>query len=367
MAIKILRKDDKLISILNGSLWDLPSPSSISYFWNFGSVLGLCLVIQILTGLFLTFHYTSYAPQRFSSILEIIREVWSGWIIRYVHINGASAFFLFIYLHLFRGLYFYRSNHKKVWNRGVIILVILIGISFLGYVLPWGQISYWAVAVITNLFSIIPLVGNQFVNWIWGGFSVGAPTLTRFYSLHFILPFILSFIVILHLLFLHKEGSRNRLGLNRNLDKIEFHPYFSTKDLFFIILFLVGSIYLSLFVPYLLGDPVNNVPANAMVTPVHIQPEWYFLPSYAILRALPSKTAGVIALVLSVSIFFVLPIFKFKFNRKFSAGRIASFWLVLFAFLFLIKIGALPAEDPYILIRKFGAFIYFSSIIAVGL
>lgn len=314
----------------------------------------------------LTFHYTSFASQRFSSIVEIIREVWSGWFIRFIHINGASIFFVFVYLHLFRGLYFYRSTHKKVWNRGVIILLTLMAISFLGYVLPWGQISYWAVAVITNLFSIAPIIGQELVNWIWGGFSVGAPTLTRFYSLHFLMPFILAFLVLIHLVLLHKEGSRNRLGLNRNVDKIEFHPYFSTKDLYFIIIIIIIFICIRFYQPYIMGDPVNNVPANAIQTPINIQPEWYFLPSYAILRALPRKTAGVIALILSVSIYLALPLYNFKYRRKFRSIRIVTFWFFLFRFIFLIKIGALPAEEPYILIRKWAAIMYFSLILTLN-
>lgn len=295
-----------------------------------------------------------------------MREVWSGWVVRFLHINGASIFFLFIYLHLFRGLFFLSSSHKNVWNRGVAILITLMAISFLGYVLPWGQMSYWAVAVITNLFSVIPLIGRELVNWIWGGFSVGAPTLNRFYSLHFLLPFILSFIVIIHLFFLHSEGSRNSLGLNRNLDKIEFHPYFSVKDLHFILLVLVRFTCISFYLPYILGDPVNNVPANAIQTPIHIQPEWYFLPSYAILRSLPRKTAGVIALALSVSIFLILPLYQYKFSRKFRFLRIFSFWMILFTFIFLIKIGALPAEEPYITLRKWGAISYFTFILTIN-
>lgn len=319
-----------------------------------------------MRGLLLTFHYTSYAAERFSSIVEIIREVWSGWLIRFIHINGASIFFLFIYLHLFRGIFFIRSNHKIVWVRGVTIIIVLIAISFLGYVLPWGQISYWAVAVITNLFSVIPIIGPNLVNWIWGGFSVRAPTLTRFYSLHFLLPFILSFLVIIHLFILHKEGSRNRLGLNRNLDKMEFHPYFSIKDLTFIIGVLILSMLISFYYPYILGDSVNNVPANAIQTPVHIQPEWYFLTSYAILRALPRKTAGVVALILSVSIFYFIPIFYTKFSTKFSYYRYFIFWLIIIRFFFLIKIGALPAEEPYVLLRKVVAIIYLSRIILIN-
>ena len=367
LTISISRKEIQIRKIVNNSLWDLPSPSSISYFWNFGSTLGLCLGAQILTGLFLTFHYTSYATERFSSIVAIIREVWTGWIIRLIHINGASLFFFFIYIHLFRGIFFFRATHKNVWNRGVTIIIILIAISFLGYVLPWGQISYWAVAVITNLFSVVPIIGVSLVNWIWGGFSVEAPTLTRFYSLHFVLPFILSFLVLVHLVLLHKEGSRNRLGLNRNMDKIQFHPYFSIKDLLYIFFVFSIGIIVSMYLPFILGDPVNRIPANAIQTPTHIQPEWYFLSSYAILRSLPRKTAGVIALALSVSVFYLISIYTFKFSTKFSSYRYMMFWLMVMSFLFLIKIGALPAEDPYVFLGKVGTMIYFRSIMLVNL
>ena len=352
---------------MNNSLWDLPSPSTMTYFWNFGSTLGICLGIQILTGVLLTFHYTSYASHRFSSVVEIIREVWSGWIVRFIHINGASVFFLFIYLHLFRGIFYLSGVHKKVWVSGVSIIILLMAISFLGYVLPWGQISYWAVAVITNLLSVIPIVGDSVVAWVWGGFAVRAPTLTRFYSLHFLLPFILSFLVLTHLIFLHSQGSRNRLGLNRNIDKIQFHPYFSVKDLYFIAAVILLSFTISFFLPYILGDAINNVPANSIQTPVHIQPEWYFLPSYAILRALPRKTAGVLALLLSVSIFFIIPLYKIRFSTKFSSNRYLLFWAILASFLFLIEMGALPAEEPYVQIRKWGAIIYFSTILMINL
>lgn len=357
----------RIIKILNNSLWDLPSPSSVSYFWNFGSTLGLCLIIQIITGFLLTLHYTSYARERFSSIVEIIREVWSGWAIRLVHINGASVFFLFIYLHISRGLYFIRSTHKIVWNRGVTLIILLIAISFLGYVLPWGQMSYWAVTVITNLFSVIPLVGIRLVNWIWGGFSVRNPTLTRFYSLHFLLPFILIFIVIIHLIFLHKEGSRNRIGLNRNIDKVEFHPYFTVKDIFFIFIVITFTLLMSFYFPYLTADPVNRIPANAIQTPEHIQPEWYFLSSYAILRSLPRKISGVIALVLSILIYYTRPIFNIKFSTKFTYIRVFNFWIVVACFLFLIKIGALPAEEPYVNLSKAGTMLYFTLIITINL
>jgi len=356
-----------MIKIINNSLWDLPSPATISYFWNFGSTLGLCLAVQIFTGLLLRFHYLSYREERFNSIVDIMREVWSGWAVRLVHINGASIFFFFIYLHLFRGMYFMRRTHKKVWIRGVTILIIIIAISFIGYVLPWGQISYWAVAVITNLFSVVPLVGDELVRWIWGGYSVGSPTLTRFYSLHFLTPFILRFAVILHLIFLHKEGSSNRLGVRRNLDKIQFHPYFSVKDLLFILAAVSIFLLISFFYPYILGDSVNNVPANPMQTPVHIQPEWYFLPFYAILRAFPRKTVGVMALALSVSIFYVIPIYNMKFSTKFNHYRLSLYFMLVMSLLILMKLGALPAEEPYVTTSHVFSFFYFTTILALNL
>lgn len=347
-------------------MWDLPSPSTITYFWNFGSTLGICLMVQIVTGLFLTFHYTSYAPERFASVAQIMREVWAGWLIRLAHINGASIFFLFIYLHLWRGIFYIRASNGKVWTRGVTILIMLIAISFLGYVLPWGQISYWAVAVITNLFSVMPLIGHDLVNWIWGGFSVGAPTLSRFYSLHFLIPFILAIMVVLHLALLHKNGSRNRLGIQRNIDKIHFHPYFTVKDLLFIVAAIMGALTISYFLPYVLGDPVNNIPANPIQTPVHIQPEWYFLTSYAILRALPSKSAGVVALFISVAIFYVIPVFKMKFSTKFSIIRMYVFWSIVACFCFLTIIGAMPAEEPYIEIAQKGSFVYLVTLLSLN-
>lgn len=361
------RKEDQILNVISNSLWDLPSPSTITYFWNFGSILGVCLIIQIMRGLLLTFHYTAFASERFSSVVLINRDVWRGWLARFIHINGASVFFLFIYMHIFRGIFYLSAIHKALWISGVLIMVTIMAISFLGYVLPWGQISYWAVAVITNLFSVVPVVGNDLVTWLWGGFSVGAPTLIRFYSLHFLLPFILSALVLTHLILLHKEGSRNRVGVNRNIDKLEFHPYFSIKDVMLIFCVLLLSFLLTFHYPFALGDTVNNVPANPIQTPIHIQPEWYFLPSYAILRALPRKTAGVLALVLSVSIFFLIPMFDMAFSTKFSFYRYIIFWIFLASFGFLIKIGALPAEEPFIYLSKVGAFLYFTSIVALNL
>lgn len=348
-------------------MWDLPTPSTINYFWNFGSVLGLCLIIQILTGLFLRFHYVSYSYESFDSVALIMRDVWFGWLVRFFHINGASLFFFFVYLHLFRGVFFFSAVHKLVWISGSAILLLLIAVSFLGYVLPWGQMSYWAVAVITNLFSVVPFIGDFIVMWIWGGFTVGLPTLIRFYSLHFIIPFLVLFVVLIHLVFLHRQGSRNSLGVDRNLDKLIFHPFFTVKDFFFFLVVLLFFIFFCFYYPYLLRDPVNNVPANFMQTPLHIQPEWYFLPYYAILRSIPRKAGGVVALLISVLIFSFLVVYNFNYSLRFSFYRNFIFWTFLCRFFFLMKLGALPAEEPYVFLGKFTSFVYFFSILILNL
>lgn len=351
---------------MNKALWDLPTPASLRYFWNFGSILGVCLIIQISSGLFLRFYYSSFHSERFLSVLIIIKEVWNGWAIRLIHINGASIFFLFIYLHIFRGLFYIRSNNKKTWFSGIIIFFLLIAISFMGYVLPWGQISYWAVAVITNLFSILPVVGDMFVQWIWGGFSVRKPTLIRFYSLHFLMPIALVFMVVLHLIFLHQKGSRNQMNTPSNIDKIRFHPYFTTKDTIFILGSLSVLIIASMLTPYLTLDPENNIPANPIQTPLHIQPEWYFLPFYTILRAMPRKSIGVVALLASILVLAVLSLFRTVFSVKFRFYRFIFYWTFVARFIILIGLGALPAEEPYIQIGAMWTLIYFSSIILMN-
>lgn len=347
-------------------MWDLPSPSSMSYFWNLGATLGIVLVVQITTGLLLTMHYTSYSEQSFLSVVTIIKETWSGWAIRLTHINGASIFFAAVYLHMSRGLFFSSYNKKSLWNRGVTILITLMAISFIGYVLPWGQISYWAVAVITNLFSVIPVVGSDLVQWIWGGFNVASPTLTRFYSLHFLLPLVLTAIVTTHLLILHSTGSNNPIGVRRDIDKVQFHPYFSTKDLNFVAVAFVISAAISFFAPFLIGDPVNMIPANPIQTPLHIQPEWYFLTSYAILRAIPRKVAGVICLALSVCMFYALPQIKRRFAPKFRIYRTIFYWSFISLFWSLTKMGSIEAEEPYIIIGKIISISYLTSIIMMA-
>nr|YP_008965008.1 cytochrome b [Mythimna separata]AHB34934.1 cytochrome b [Mythimna separata]AIW58412.1 cytochrome b [Mythimna separata]CDK36498.1 cytochrome b [Mythimna separata] len=357
-----IRKTHPILKIINGSLIDLPSPSNISAWWNFGSLLALCLITQILTGLFLTMYYTANIEMAFYSVNYICRNVNYGWLIRTLHANGASFFFICIYLHIGRGIYYESFNLKYTWMVGVIILFLLMATAFMGYVLPWGQMSFWGATVITNLLSAIPSLGVKIVTWIWGGFAVDNATLTRFYTFHFLLPFIVLMMTMIHLLFLHQTGSNNPLGLNSNLDKIPFHPFFTFKDLigFIILLFLLTI--LTLTNPYLLGDPDNFIPANPLVTPVHIQPEWYFLFAYAILRSIPNKLGGVIALVMSILILIILP---FTFNKKIQGIQFYPinqilFWSMVTIVILLTWIGARPVEDPYIITGQLLTIFYFS-------
>nr|WHL46563.1 cytochrome b [Euhampsonia serratifera] len=356
------RKSHPIIKIINNSLIDLPSPSNISAWWNFGSLLALCLIIQIITGLFLTMYYTANIELAFYSVNYICRNVNYGWLIRTLHANGASFFFICIYLHIGRGIYYESFNLKYTWMVGVLILFLLMATAFMGYVLPWGQMSFWGATVITNLLSAIPYLGSMLVNWIWGGFAVDNATLTRFYTFHFLLPFILLMMTMIHLLFLHQTGSNNPLGLNSNLDKIPFHPFFTFKDLigFIILLFLLTM--LTLTNPYMLGDPDNFIPANPLVTPVHIQPEWYFLFAYAILRSIPNKLGGVIALIMSILILAILPL---TFNKKFQGIQFYPinqfmFWSLITMIILLTWIGARPVENPYIITGQLLTITYFS-------
>nr|AHX84201.1 cytochrome b [Catocala sp. XY-2014] len=358
----LLRKNNPIIKIINGSLIDLPSPSNISYWWNFGSLLALCLIIQILTGLFLTMYYTANIELAFYSVNYICRNVNYGWLIRTLHANGASFFFICIYLHIGRGIYYESFNLKYTWMMGVMILFLLMATAFMGYVLPWGQMSFWGATVITNLLSAIPYLGSMLVNWIWGGFSVDNATLTRFYTFHFLLPFIIMMMTMIHLLFLHQTGSNNPLGLNSNYDKIPFHPFFSYKDLLGAIMLLFTLIMLTLTNPYLLGDPDNFIPANPLVTPEHIQPEWYFLFAYAILRSIPNKLGGVIALIMSILILIILP---FTFNKKIQGNQFYPinqflFWNLVMMIILLTWIGARPVEEPYIITGQLLTIFYFS-------
>nr|QXG19463.1 cytochrome b [Drosophila parapallidosa] len=358
---KPLRTSHPLFKIANNALVDLPAPINISSWWNFGSLLGLCLIIQILTGLFLAMHYTADVNLAFYSVNHICRDVNYGWLLRTLHANGASFFFICIYLHVGRGMYYGSYLFTPTWLVGVIILFLVMGTAFMGYVLPWGQMSFWGATVITNLLSAIPYLGMDLVQWVWGGFAVDNATLTRFFTFHFILPFIVLAMTMIHLLFLHQTGSNNPIGLNSNIDKIPFHPYFTFKDIVGFIVMIFALIALVLINPYLLGDPDNFTPANPLVTPAHIQPEWYFLFAYAILRSIPNKLGGVIALVLSIAILMILPFTNLKKFRgiQFYPINQILFWIMVVTVILLTWIGARPVEEPYVLIGQILTVVYF--------
>nr|ACR03079.1 cytochrome b [Sphaerodactylus microlepis] len=355
------RKTHPIMKILNGALVDLPTPTNITAWWNFGSLMGLCLVMQLATGLFLAMHYTADISSAFSSIAHITRDVQHGWLIRNLHANGASVFFICLYLHIGRGLYYGSYLYKETWNTGVMLFFLVMATAFVGYVLPWGQMSFWGATVITNLLSAIPYIGTNLVQWIWGGFSVDNATLTRFFAFHFLLPFVISATMMLHLMFLHETGSTNPTGLNSNTDKITFHPYFSYKDLLGAAAMLMMLLYLTLFSPYLLGDPENFSPANPLVTPPHIKPEWYFLFAYAILRSIPNKLGGVLALALSIAILLLVPVLHNAKQRStiFRPLTQLTFWSLVSTVAILTWIGGQPVEDPFIIIGQLTSTLYF--------
>jgi len=355
---------DPILSFVDSHIIDYPTPLNLNYMWSFGSTAGICLVIQIITGIFLAMHYTPHVDLAFNSVEHIMRDVNNGWLIRYLHANGASMFFIVVYSHIFRGLYYgsYMYPRAKLWISGVIIFLLMMATAFMGYVLPWGQMSFWGATVITNLFSAIPFVGGAIVEWLWGGFSVDNATLNRFFSLHYLMPFVIAGLTVIHLSLLHTVGSNNPLGINTNVESIPFYPYFYVKDLFaFFILIALFSFFV-FFYPNALGHSDNYIPANPLVTPPHIVPEWYFLPFYAILRSIPDKLGGVVAMISAILALILLPFINTsevrssKFRPIFSIG----YWFLVADFILLGWIGQKPVESPYIEVGMAGTLFYFS-------
>jgi len=339
---------DYILSIVDSHLIDYPSPINLSYAWSFGSLAGICLVIQILTGIFLAMHYTPHIDLAFASVEHIMRDVNGGWLMRYMHANGASMFFIVVYCHIFRGLYYgsYMAPRELLWCSGVVIFLLMMATAFMGYVLPWGQMSFWGATVITNLFSV---AGQWVVDWLWGGFSVDNPTLNRFFSLHFLMPFLIAGMVLAHLALLHRDGSNNPLGIESSSDKISFYPYYYVKDLFSFMLFVVFFSVFLFYYPNFLGHPDNYIPANPMVTPHHIVPEWYFLPFYAILRSIPDKLGGVLAMGGAIVILLFLPFINTSEVRSSTFRPIYRklFWFIFADFLLLGWIGQEVVEYPF--------------------
>jgi ubiquinol-cytochrome c reductase cytochrome b subunit len=358
-----------MLSFVDSHIIDYPTPINLNYMWSFGSTAGICLVIQIITGIFLAMHYTPHVDLAFSSVEHIMRDVNNGWLIRYLHANGASMFFIVTYCHIFRGLYYGSYMHPRglLWATGVIIFLLMMATAFMGYVLPWGQMSFWGATVITNLFSAVPFVGGAIVEWLWGGFSVDNATLNRFFSLHYLMPFVIAGLVIVHLSLLHANGSNNPLGINKNVDTVSFYPYFYVKDLLAFFILIAFFSFFVFYYPNALGHSDNYIPANPLVTPAHIVPEWYFLPFYAILRSIPDKLGGVVAMVAAILILLLLPIINTseirssKFRPIFGIG----YWFLVSDFLLLGWIGQKPVETPYIEIGMGLTFFYFAFLLVL--
>lgn len=344
-----IRKRHPLLKILNNSLVDLPAPANLSIWWNFGSLLGLRLIIQVLTGIFLAIHYSAHTDLAFASVVHICRDVNYGWLLRYVHANGASIFFVCLYIHIGRGIYYGSYYNRETWRVGVILLLLVMATAFVGYVLPWGQIRFWGATVITNLLSAIPYLGPSLVEWLWGGFAVGNATLTRFFTFHFLLPFVIMGVSVIHLMYLHETGSNNPLGINCYCRMVPFHPYYRYKDLVGMVVALFILCFFSLLFPKSLGDPENFIPANPMVTPIHIKPEWYFLWAYAILRSIPNKFGGVFAMFSAILVLFLLPFIRCQERRSlaFYPASQVLFWCLVADVILLTWIGARPVESPY--------------------
>jgi quinol-cytochrome oxidoreductase complex cytochrome b subunit len=358
-----------LFAVINNHIIDYPTPINLNYFYGFGSLAGIMLVIQILTGIFLAMHYTPHIDLAFNSVEHIMRDVNNGWLIRYTHANGASFFFIVVYVHIFRGLYYgsYITPRESLWCSGVVIFILMMATAFMGYVLPWGQMSFWGATVITNLFSAIPIIGKDIVDWLWGGFAVDNPTLNRFFSLHFTLPFVIVGAVLIHLILLHEIGSSNPLGLTLKTENIPFYPYFYTKDLFGLMVLLFIFFIFVFYYPNTLGHPDNYIEANPMKTPLHIVPEWYFLPFYAILRSIPNKIGGVIAMFASLLVMLTIPFTNSSEIRSTAFRPIfkVCYWLLVVAFFLLGWVGQMPVEYPYTEIGVVSMIYYFLFFIVI--
>lgn len=358
-----------VFTFLHHEMHEYPTPKNLNYWWNFGSLAGITLVIMIVTGIILSMHYTAHVDHAFQSVERIMRDVNYGWLIRYIHANGASFFFIVVYIHIFRGLYYgsYKAPRELLWMLGVVILLLMMATAFMGYVLPWGQMSFWGATVITNLFSAIPLVGESIVTLLWGGFSVDNPTLNRFFSLHYLLPFVIVGVVVLHIVALHRFGSNNPLGIDvrGDQDTVSFHPYYTVKDMFGLSVFLTIMAAVVFFLPNSMGHPDNYIPANPMVTPAHIVPEWYFLPFYAILRAVPDKLLGVLAMFAAIAVLFVLPWLDRSPVRSATFRPIYKimFWVFLLDCVALTYLGAKPAEGIYVVLSRLCTVYYFAHFI----
>jgi len=365
-----LLKSHPLLKMVNSYVIDSPQPSNISYLWNFGSLLAFCLIIQIITGVTLGMHYTPSISEAFDSVEHIMRDVNNGWLVRYLHSNTASAFFFLVYLHIGRGLYYgsYKAPRTLVWTIGTVLFIAMMATAFLGYVLPYGQMSLWGATVITNLMSAIPWIGQDIVQFIWGGFSVNNATLNRFFALHFVLPFVLAALALMHLIALHdSSGSSNPLGVSGNYDRLPMHPYFIFKDLITIFLFILVLSIFVFFMPNVLGDSENYVMANPMQTPPAIVPEWYLLPFYAILRSIPNKLLGVIAMFAAILALLILPftdLSKLRGNQFRPLSKIA-FFIFVANFLILMQLGAKHVESPFIEFGQISTVLYFAHFVII--